>query len=107
MSSSDKDIDKSFLAAKNVSQSKFIEIIEHILRADPAIYQYLNAIGLNKGDAVAIVNKTLRGQDVAYSMYLGLLDGLRQGIEHHAENDKRAAEAVSGWLKETNDPVVE
>ena len=105
MAEPDAKVAKLLLDAKNISGKKYMELIEHILRTDPAIYHFLHSVGLSEGDTVAIVEKTLRGQDVAYSMYAGLLDGLRQGLEHQAEKDKRAAEAISEWLGGDDEPA--
>jgi len=84
--------------AQNISRKKILESMEAVLKIDPDVFKYLQTVGLSESDAIAIAEQTLRGQSVAHEMYMGMLEGMKQGLERLKQQDQAAHDLVTKWL---------
>lgn len=85
--------------AINISGKKKLDAMVAVMEIEPAVFRYLQAVGLNESDAVAIREKTIRGQDVVEEMFSGMLEGLKVGLERLAKQDGLTREVIMSWLE--------
>ena len=89
-------------AFDGISERKRMRTLIKLFRNEKTISLYLYKLGMTDADLRAMFSETLRGTDVARHLYLGMLEGLKNGLDRLNQRDAEAVKEVTKWTGDEN-----
>lgn len=76
--------------AIGISEARCMDVMVRVLLSEQKIHDYISARGLDDSDFMALIRRTLRGQQVARALYSGMINGLSHGVQQLHRQDADA-----------------